>query len=371
MTTEIATLAGAQLPAHITGGAEQAAGMVTSESVPRISLRDASFILKKDGDEIKVGMAKPIQVVIMGIDPPEPKHTAKQWYGGAWTEDSADAPDCFSNDGIRPDQSIAEPQWGTCAHCPKNAWGSGHDADGNASKGKACSDRKSLLVVLSGKHMDGDVFRLSVPPTSLKALSTYGRELVRYNVNMHKIVTQVSVDEDNPKAMQFGYSGYLNEADATRMAARAGSPEISEMIHKALPAPDSGPSMASPEPAGASDELDLDALGGEPAVQTQSRGKATKSVQTQTEKNPAVDDVEQDSAGHTWDGNIHSGSKTKLKADGTWKLKRSVTADMAAEVLSKQGVVAESQTTSEPTQESASSTEGDLDDLLSNWGDNV
>ena len=364
---QLATLGNAQLPAHIQGDSAQATGLVTSESVPRITLRDASFIIKKDGNEIKVGLGKPINVVILGIDPPEAKRTAKQFYAGGWTEDSADAPDCYSNDGVAPDQSIADPQCGTCAQCPKNAWGSGHDADGNPSKGKACSDRKNLLVVLGGKHIDGDVFRLSVPPTSLKSLSTFGRELVRYNVNMHKIITQISVDEDNSKGMVFGYAGYLEEPEANRMAARAAGAEVQEMVHRALPAPESA--MANPKPA-VSEELDLDGLG-DGAEQQAGAATEQRAAGTQGgEQAGAVTLV--DDAGRPWDTRIDSTGKTK-NADGTWRLKRGVSKELVAEVIAS--YVAPTEAVGEAVQQTQADSAPDgadeLDDLLSNWGGGV
>lgn len=383
---QLANIADVQLPAHIQGDSADAAALVTSESVPRISLKDASFRLKKDGNEINVGLAKPIQVVILGIDPPEAKRCGKQYYEGAWTDDSADAPDCYSKDGVRPDASIAEPQCDTCAQCPMNAWGSGHDADGNPSKGKACSDRKNLLVVLAGKHIDGDVFQLSVPPTSLKALSTYGRELVRYNVNMHKIVTQIDVDPDNSKAMVFGYAGFLDEQAANRMAARAASPELQEMVHPtALPAPAiAGASLDQPAEAVVDDELDLDALnaGSEETAPAQSQraAPATKSATATAVKNPppATEEVPLDSQGCQWDARIHSANKSVL-GDGQWRLKRGVAAAVVEQVMAEihpqpegGGTESVGTDTGEITsQEGTGDDAADLDNLLDTWGDGV
>jgi len=379
---QLATLSEAQLPAHIQGDGAQAAALVTSESVPRISLRDASFRLKKDGNEINVGIGKPLKVVILGIDPPEAKRTSKQFYEGAWSEDSADAPDCYSKDGVRPDPSVAEPQCDNCAQCSKNAWGSGHDAEGNASKGKACSDRKNLFVVVAGKSIDGDVFTLSIPPTSLKALSAFGRDLVRYNVNMHKIITQIDVDPDNAKGMLFNYAGFLEEAPASRMAARAASPELTEMSHPtallAAPAASAtGMSMASPEAAAAGDDdLDLTVLGSDVVVAetTQREKPATKPAATETVKNPLPDE-EVDSEGCPYDARIHAKNKSKL-GDGQWRLARGVdkqlVEDVMAEIMPLDAVEEQTQAVETATEEAAESADAqELDDLLDNWGDSV
>ena len=379
MSNDLATVANT-LPAHIRDDSGKAAAMVVSESVPRISLKDAAFRIKKDGKVISLQIGQPIDVVILGIDPPEAKHVNKQFYEGAWSEDANEAPDCYSRDGIRPDPSIAQPYSQTCAICPKNAWGSGRKDDGSASAGKACSDRKNLLVVISG-YIDGTVYTLSVPPTSLKALSNYGRELVRYNVNMSKIVTKISVDPDNAKAMMFSYGGYLDEQEAGRMAARAAGPEIAEMIHKALPAPtsqqqpvESQPSLANPAPA-ASSTVDLNSFEQQeiPQVQVQQPQVQVQQPLQNTASN------ELDANGVPYDARIHSANKTKV-ADGTWRPKRGIAKDEVTRVMAeiapnRAGMTevapqnTESVTSAAPSQQSTDS--ADLDAILSSWGENV
>jgi len=368
---QLVSLNDAQLPDHIRGGSSQAIGLVTSESRPRIALRDACFVLKKDGNEIKVPIGQPINVIILGVDPPQPKHTSKTYYEGAWVEGSTDAPDCSSGDGVTPDASIANPQCKACATCPKNAWGSGTNSDGSSSAGKACSDRKNLFVTVAGKAAEGDIFTLSVPPTSLKALSAFGRELVRHDINMSKISTQIAVDPDNAKCMLFGYAGFLEQDLSDRVAARAAGPEVAEMAHQSLPAPAAEPQQVADAGAG---ELDLDALDTQSdvaavapksdvaAVAPKSDVAAEKVANTQPTASGTTD-----KDGWAWDGRIHSAGKT-LKADGTWRLKRGVAKELIDTVLAEQGG-----SPTEATTEVAADASGtdDLDDLLGEWGSGV
>jgi len=376
---QLVSLNDAQLPDHIRGGSSQAIGLVTSESRPRIALRDACFVLKKDGNEIKVPIGQPINVIILGIDPPEAKHTSKTYYEGAWVEGSTDAPDCSSGDGVTPDASIANPQCKACATCPKNAWGSGTNSDGTASAGKACSDRKNLFVTVAGKAAEGDIFTLSVPPTSLKALSAFGRELVRHDINMNKIITQIAVDPDNSKGMLFGYAGFLEQDLSDRVAARAAGPEVAEMAHQSLPAPAAEPQQVADAGAG---ELDLDALDTQPdvaavapksdvaAVAPKSDVAAEKVANTQPTASGTTD-----KDGWAWDGRIHSAGKT-LNADGTWRLKRGVAKELIDTVLAEQGgsptEVGPEKVVGATTEVAAdASSTADLDDLLGEWGSGV
>lgn len=51
------------------------------------------------------------------------------------------------------------------------------------------------------------------------------------------------------------------------------------------------------------------------------------------DEEPTQPDGAVDSAGTPWDARIHSSSKTFLKADGTWKLKKGVDKDLVAQVM--------------------------------------
>lgn len=65
---------------------------------------------------------------------------SKVYYAKGYEEGAANAkPDCFSNDGVRPDAAAATPQSKACASCPHNVFGTGA-----GGKGKACSDSRHV-----------------------------------------------------------------------------------------------------------------------------------------------------------------------------------------------------------------------------------
>jgi hypothetical protein len=91
-------------------------------------------------------------------------------------------PDCWSSDGVRPDETVAAPVNPVCATCPNAEWGSGGSAA--APKAQACQQRRRTVVVpyypqpydLSNAEAGGPML-LSVPPGSLTNLVRYSEAL--------------------------------------------------------------------------------------------------------------------------------------------------------------------------------------------------
>ena len=233
MTTEISIFnqGTANLPAHLQKYAKQAeaaAQLITGfNSLPKISLRGKQFRYMKDDKEFVYPMGAPFNCVILATDPPA--GVAKAWYNEAYASDSAELPDCYSADGIKPDAMSAKSQARSCAECPKNAFGSGTDAAGNPSKGKACSDVKNLFVVEADK-LDEQVSVIRVPATSLKNLSAFGRELARNNVAPQLVIAQLTFTDAEYPQLEFKATGWLSEADAAKMVARSESEEVTAAL---------------------------------------------------------------------------------------------------------------------------------------------
>lgn len=218
---------GSNLPAHLQQykkQAEAAAGMVTGfNSLPKISLKGKQFRYMKDDKEFVYPMGAPFNCVILAIDPPA--GVAKSWYAKAYSGDDAELPDCFSADGITPDNLAGKKQARSCAECPKNVFGSGTDATGAPSKGKACGDFKNLFVVESDK-LDEQVSVLRVPATSLKNLSSYGRELNKNSVAPQLVITQMTFTDAEYPQLEFKAIGWLSEGDAEKMIQRSEGDDV-------------------------------------------------------------------------------------------------------------------------------------------------
>jgi len=61
-----------------------------------------------------------IDVVLVAVQ----NGVSKTFYRSGYVEGSDTPPDCWSNDGIRPDASVASPCSSACAQCPFNQLGS-------------------------------------------------------------------------------------------------------------------------------------------------------------------------------------------------------------------------------------------------------
>lgn len=237
MTTDVSIFnqGNAQLPAHLQDVGETNDGMITSgESIPRISIKGLQFQLKtKDAVQPLAPKGQHLDVIILAVDPPN-KNVGKAFFAAGYSGNS-DKPDCSSANGVVPDHWIDTPQHTACATCPKAMWGSAINAKGNEVK--ACSDHKRLIVV-PVDNVGGDIAVVQVPPTSLKNLSGYGRQLNKHKAPLPCVTTRMSFDQqsEHPK-LCFDAVGYLEEADAKQALARSQSDELQDQLHTAAEPP--------------------------------------------------------------------------------------------------------------------------------------
>lgn len=184
----------------------EADAMVSSVSVPRISLKAKKFRYIEEGEEIKAEAET--HFVILGVEPGSGK-MSKTYYDGPYNPGDTSPPTCSSSDGIRPDSWVSSPQNDLCATCPKNVFGSATSRTGK--KAKACRDSKRLWVV-QPDHVDGTVFGLGVPVTSLKSLSELGQKIRDTGLPMSAAVVKASMVEDESfPILVFEIAGWLHE----------------------------------------------------------------------------------------------------------------------------------------------------------------
>jgi hypothetical protein len=122
---------------------------------------------------------------------------SKTYYEAKFEEGSAEAPRCWSPDGVKPDAGVQDPLSRTCAGCHKNVWGSKISETG--SKTKACSDVRRMAVVfahdLAEKGKDATLFLMRVPPASLNPLKDYVEKgLAPKGIPPFALVTRVGFD---------------------------------------------------------------------------------------------------------------------------------------------------------------------------------
>lgn len=171
-----------------------------SNSVKRISIKGGVFRLVAGGKEVAAIDERHLNVIIVKAAP----KVSRIFYASSYDADNIAGPDCWSNDGERPDPAAAKKQSDTCLSCAKNQAGSGQ---GNS---RACRYQQRLAVVLAN-NPEGDVMQLTLPAASVfgkeegdkRPLQAYARYLAVQNppVNPEQIVTEMRFDTkaESPK----------------------------------------------------------------------------------------------------------------------------------------------------------------------------
>lgn len=158
----------------------------------RISIKGGVFRLLSNGEEIAKSDDRAMNMVIVKSSP-----IYRTYFKGKFVEGENKAPDCWSTDTIVPSPDVKNPQSTSCQTCPQNIKGSGTD------NSRACRYHQRLAVVLEN-DMDGDVYQINVPATSIfgkvesgKApLQAYAAHLLANKANANSVVTEFRFDTD-------------------------------------------------------------------------------------------------------------------------------------------------------------------------------
>ena len=152
----------------------------------------------------------------------------KAWYATKYTPgQEAQSPDCWSDDGVKPDAGSRLKQCESCAACAQNVFGSGTNQDGTPSKGKACADRKVLAV-----FANSSVFRFAVPPASLGNWDGYVRQLNTHGIPLSAVITVVGFEKgDTSYKLTFEFGGMLAEEQAKALVGKLAAPEVMEIVN--------------------------------------------------------------------------------------------------------------------------------------------
>ena len=178
----------------------------SSISIPRISLRGRKFRLIEGGEEIRKPSDE-LHAVILAVEP-EAGLFVKTYYEGQYNSGDSSPPTCASSNGIAPDTWVTTPQSNRCATCPKNQFGSATSRSGK--KAKACRDSKRVWMALP-EDIEGTVYAMNIPVTSLKNVSEYGRLLKTNGFPISAVITKISMEDAEFPQLMFEMAGFLNE----------------------------------------------------------------------------------------------------------------------------------------------------------------
>jgi len=215
----------------LTGG-----GVGTSSK--RISIKGGVFRLLAGGKEIASIDERFLDVIIVKAAP----KVSRIFYAKSYDGDNITGPDCWSNDGERPDASAENKQATTCMTCPQNIAGSGQ---GNS---RACRYQQRLAVVLEN-NIEGDILQLTLPATSVfgkedgdkRPLQAFARNLAMQNppISPEMIVTRMKFDTkaEAPK-LHFAPSRWLTDEEYAIVKTQGDSDEAKRAVVMTVAAAD-------------------------------------------------------------------------------------------------------------------------------------
>jgi len=207
-------------------------------STQRISIKGGVFRLLAGGKEIASIDERFLDVIIVKAAP----KVSRIFYAKSYDGDNITGPDCWSNDGERPDASAENKQGTTCMSCPQNIAGSGQ---GNS---RACRYQQRLAVVLEN-NIEGAVLQLTLPATSVfgkedgdkRPLQAFARNLAMQNppISPEMIVTRMKFDTkaEAPK-LHFAPSRWLTDEEYAIVKTQGDSDEAKRAVVMTVAAAD-------------------------------------------------------------------------------------------------------------------------------------
>ena len=218
----------------------------------RIALGANKFVLKVNGTEISKTPTNKLEVVIVNAS----KHISRTFYAKAW-DPKADAapPDCWSNDGEKPDPSIKEPQHNNCVGCPQDINGSGQGAT------KACRKNRRIAVALAS-DLGGDVYQMTLQSKSIfydmktpgdlehMPFNQYAKYVGTQGYNLNTLVTEMRFDEDSTVGkLFFRPVRFLEKHEWEAAVTQGESAAAKSAITMSVPSSDNKPKLEAPAPA--------------------------------------------------------------------------------------------------------------------------
>ena len=218
----------------------------------RIALGANKFVLKVNGTEISKTPTNKLEVVIVNAS----KHVSRTFYAKAWDPKGDVAPpDCWSNDGEKPDPTAKDPQSTSCIGCQQDINGSGQ---GNT---KACRKNRRVAVVLAS-DLDGDVYQMTLQSKSIfydmkdpgdlehMPFNQYAKYVGSQGYNLNTLVTEMRFDEDSTVGKLFFRPVRFLEKHEWNVAVKQGdSAAAKNAVTMSVAGGDSKPKLAAPTPA--------------------------------------------------------------------------------------------------------------------------
>lgn len=187
--------AGAVIPAHLKSAQLDDVTKNLMGGVPsnkRLSIKGGVFSMVVDGELVAKNEDRAMDIVIVNAAP----KTSRTFYTGGYKEGETKLPDCWSNDGVKPDPRGEAVQSTACATCPMNIAGSGEGST------RACRYNRRLAVLLGNDVEHSAVYQLVLPSQSIFGkgengklpLEAYAKFLGNNGLTVTSVVTEMRFD---------------------------------------------------------------------------------------------------------------------------------------------------------------------------------
>lgn len=122
----------------------------------------------------------------------------RSYYDSPFRDGEASSPACFAiayaeEDMAAHDDSPSQ-QNPNCAECGMNEWGSG------SGEGKACGERRRLILAVEGANNKIEIKRLNIPPTSLKNWKGFINKIETMGLHTMQCAVNIHFDDDSTAA---------------------------------------------------------------------------------------------------------------------------------------------------------------------------
>lgn len=182
-----------------------------ASGIKRLSIKGGTFRYIAGGQEIGKIEDRHLDIVLVNAAP----HISRTLYLKDFDGNAkAEAPDCWSADGAKPDPKARNKQHDNCAQCPKNMKGSGK------GESRACRFNQRLAVVLAN-DIGGEVLQLTLPATSIfgegskeagATLQGYIKSLSARGIDPAALITRAKFDTDKESpTLGFTPLGWLSQ----------------------------------------------------------------------------------------------------------------------------------------------------------------
>jgi hypothetical protein len=234
-TTNLPTVVGlSSLAADVISGSRGEGRMF-----PEINISGSRWRLRMlDGEEHVLNTFN-IQFALIAANPAKSKTFYLTKYN---PEGETRAPDCASDDGIRPNDGVEHPQSPSCANCPHNVWGSAIN-EVSGKKNKRCKDSKRIAVMLVGDP-DAQIFAWRLSPMNMLAFADAVKDAVRQNIDLERVVFDASFDakSDYPRVVftikrplteeELHAAAQLRQSEGAKAAVGMGVPMVAATVRE-------------------------------------------------------------------------------------------------------------------------------------------